>query len=93
MSKIDSIKQQIEKLSPEELATFRPWYAAFDAEVWDRQFEADVKAASSMPWVKRPFVITPPASRRNFDPSRFPRILGLLQRTSCFHPRTSQQSL
>jgi hypothetical protein len=44
MSKIDSIKQQIEKLSPEELATFRPWYAAFDAEVWDRQFEADVKA-------------------------------------------------
>jgi hypothetical protein len=44
MSKIESIEQQIEKLSPEELATFRRWYAAFDAEVWDRQFEADVKA-------------------------------------------------
>jgi len=44
MSKVESIEQQIEKLSPEELAAFRNWYAAFDAEAWDRQFEADVKA-------------------------------------------------
>lgn len=44
MSKIESIEQQIEKLSPEELAAFRRWYAAFDAGVWDRQFEVDVKA-------------------------------------------------
>ena len=43
MSKVESIEQQIEKLSPEELAAFRSWYAAFDAEAWDRQFEADVK--------------------------------------------------
>ena len=44
MSKVESIEQQIEKLSPAELATFRRWYAAFDAEAWDRQFEADMKA-------------------------------------------------
>ncbi len=44
MSKVELIEQQIEKLSPEELATFRSWYAAFDAEAWDLQFEADVKA-------------------------------------------------
>jgi len=44
MSKVEAIEQQIEKLSPDELAAFRRWYAAFDAEVWDRQFEADVKA-------------------------------------------------
>jgi hypothetical protein len=37
MSKVESIEQQIEKLSPAELA-------AFDAEAWDRQFEANVKA-------------------------------------------------
>jgi hypothetical protein len=43
MSKVESIEKQIEKLSAEELAKFRRWYAAFDAEVWDRQFEADVK--------------------------------------------------
>lgn len=44
MSKVELIEQQIEKLSPAELAAFRRWYSAFDAEAWDRQFEADVKA-------------------------------------------------
>ena len=44
MSKVEAIEQQIEKLSPDELATFRRWYAALDAELWDRQFEVDVKA-------------------------------------------------
>jgi hypothetical protein len=44
MSNVEAIEQQIEKLSPKELAAFRRWYAAFDAEAWDRQFEADVKA-------------------------------------------------
>ncbi len=44
MSKVEAIEEQIEKLSPDELAVFRRWYAGFDAETWDRQFEADVKA-------------------------------------------------
>jgi hypothetical protein len=44
MSKVESIEKQIEKLSSEELAKFRMWYATFDAEAWDRQFEADAKA-------------------------------------------------
>ncbi|NOS77737.1 MAG: hypothetical protein HOP35_07300 [Nitrospira sp.] len=44
MSKVEAIEEQIEKLSPQELAAFRRWYAAFDAEIWDRQFETDAKA-------------------------------------------------
>ena len=44
MSKVEAIEQQIEKLSADELAMFRRWYAAFDAQSWDRQFEADVNA-------------------------------------------------
>lgn len=43
MRKVELIKQQIHKLSPAELAAFRQWYAAFDAETWDRQLEIDVK--------------------------------------------------
>lgn len=39
MSKVEVIEEQIEKLSPDELATFRRWYAEFDSEMWDRQFE------------------------------------------------------
>ena len=44
MSKVESIEQQIAGLSPTELAAFRRWYAAFDAEAWDHRIEADVKA-------------------------------------------------
>jgi hypothetical protein len=43
MNKVESIEKEIEKLSSEELAKFRTWYAEFDAEAWDRQFEDDVK--------------------------------------------------
>ena len=43
MNQVELIEKQIEKLTSEELAKFRMWYAAFDAEAWDRQFEADVK--------------------------------------------------
>ena len=44
MGKVESIENQIQELSPEELAALRDWFAKFDAEAWDRQFEADVQA-------------------------------------------------
>jgi hypothetical protein len=48
MSKVEAIEHQIEKLSPAELAAFRSWYAAFDAEVWDRSSKLMSKPANSM---------------------------------------------
>jgi len=44
MSKVSSLEKQVQQLSPEELAEFRRWFAEFDAQLWDRQFAADVKA-------------------------------------------------
>jgi len=44
MGKVEKIEQQIQSLSPEEMTELREWFAAFDAEAWDRQFEADVHA-------------------------------------------------
>ena len=44
MARVASIEQQIRELPPEELAEFRDWFTQYDAEAWDRQFEADVKA-------------------------------------------------
>jgi hypothetical protein len=44
MGKIENLEEQIRALSPEEFARFREWFAQFDAEVWDRQLETDVKA-------------------------------------------------
>jgi hypothetical protein len=44
MSRVEQLERQVKDLPPEELAAFRNWFTAFDAEVWDRQFEADVVA-------------------------------------------------
>ena len=44
MQRLESIETQIQELSSEELAKLREWFAEFDAEAWDRQFEADVNA-------------------------------------------------
>ncbi|MBI4557834.1 MAG: hypothetical protein HY706_09635 [Candidatus Hydrogenedentes bacterium] len=42
MTKVESIERQLRELSPEELVEFRRWFAEFDADALDRQFEADV---------------------------------------------------
>jgi hypothetical protein len=47
MGKVERIEQQIQDLSAEELVRLRVWFAAFDAEAWDRQFEADVNAGET----------------------------------------------
>ncbi len=44
MSTVLEIESAISKLSREELSAFRAWFADFDAEAWDRQFEEDAKA-------------------------------------------------
>jgi hypothetical protein len=42
MSSLQEIESAISNLSADELAAFRVWFAEFDAEIWDRQFEEDV---------------------------------------------------
>jgi hypothetical protein len=44
MSRLDEIEGHVRDLRREELAEFREWFTAFDAEAWDRQFEADAIA-------------------------------------------------
>jgi hypothetical protein len=41
---IHEIEEAIRQLPPDELARFRQWYAEFDAQIWDEQFERDAKA-------------------------------------------------
>ncbi|MBF2017284.1 MAG: hypothetical protein IGS23_19195 [Rivularia sp. T60_A2020_040] len=42
MSNLREIESAITKLSADELAAFRAWFAEFDAKIWDQQFEEDV---------------------------------------------------
>lgn len=44
MGKVESIEQQVAALQPHELANFREWFIAFDADAWDRQISADADA-------------------------------------------------
>jgi len=44
MSNVQEIERAVSQLSSEDLTAFRVWFAEFDAEVWDRQFEEDVAA-------------------------------------------------
>lgn len=44
MSTLQEIENAISQLSSDDLSRFRTWFAEFDAEAWDRQFEDDVVA-------------------------------------------------
>jgi hypothetical protein len=44
VSRVESLESEVAKLTPQELAEFREWFAKYDADAWDRQIEADVKA-------------------------------------------------
>ena len=44
MSKIEKIEQEVQALSPDELARFRSWFLEYDWAAWDRQLERDVEA-------------------------------------------------
>lgn len=41
MSKLEKLKEHIQRLSPEELTQFRAWFAAFQARALDAQIDAD----------------------------------------------------
>ena len=44
MSGVNEIEDAVLKLSAEELAAFREWFAEFDADAWDRRLQEDVAA-------------------------------------------------
>jgi hypothetical protein len=44
MSRVEKIELQVRELSADELASFRAWFAEFDAAVWDEQLEDDARA-------------------------------------------------
>lgn len=50
MSTVEELEAAVQKLSPEERALFRAWFAEYDAAEWDRQLEGDV-AAGRLDWL------------------------------------------
>ena len=44
MTKVEAIEREVEKLTREELASFRDWFVEYDWQAWDRELEEDVAA-------------------------------------------------
>ncbi|MBN9547975.1 hypothetical protein ACWGS9_18015 [Bradyrhizobium sp. Arg314] len=44
MTKLEQIEKSVAELSPEELKAFAAWFEALQADLWDKQIEADAKA-------------------------------------------------
>jgi len=53
MSEVEQLEEQIERLSPQDLAAFRAWFAEFDARMWDQQIEADAKSGRLKPLIDK----------------------------------------
>ena len=43
MGLLEETIEKVKGLSEEELRAFRDWFADFDAEIWDRELEMDIK--------------------------------------------------
>jgi len=44
MGTVEKIEQDVQALSPDELAQFRAWFLEYDWAAWDHQVERDVQA-------------------------------------------------
>lgn len=44
MTTLESAERAVERMSSDELARFRQWFAEFDNDLWDAQIEADAAA-------------------------------------------------
>ena len=44
MTTVQEIEQAVSHLPNPDLGEFRAWFAQFDAEAWDREFEEDAQS-------------------------------------------------
>lgn len=44
MTTVEDIEKAVTKLTPEQLAKFRAWFADYDARLFDEKIERDAKA-------------------------------------------------
>jgi hypothetical protein len=82
MSKVEDIEQEVEALTPTELAAFRRWFLEFDAQVWDRQIEEDVRNGRLDKLAKEALAHIALERVRSFETFCCSKLLGLLSNAS-----------
>lgn len=41
VTRVEALEREVQKLTPDELAAFRDWFAEYEWQAWDRQIERD----------------------------------------------------
>lgn len=44
MTRLEEVEKSVQAMSPQELASFREWFARFEETVWDDKFERDASS-------------------------------------------------
>jgi hypothetical protein len=53
MNRVKQLEKQIAELTVSELKAFREWFDRYEADLWDRQIEADAKSGKLSRLVER----------------------------------------
>jgi len=93
MSKVESLESEVAKLTPQELAAFREWFAKYDADAWDHQIESDVNAGKLDRLALRHWRRMIEAKPRACEALRLARVLGALGETSGQRPAARTREL
>ena len=43
MNRLENVENEVKQFSADELRAFRAWFVEYEAGMWDRQFESDVR--------------------------------------------------
>jgi hypothetical protein len=82
------IEEAVRKLSPEDLDSFRTWFADFDAESWDRKFETDAKNGRLDALASEALKDFQQGRANPCDPPHYAAILDVLQQPAACHSAT-----
>jgi hypothetical protein len=67
MTTMEAIKSAVSKLKPQDLARFRAWFEEYDATVWDKQFEDDVRSGKLDKIANQALVDFEKGNSRNYE--------------------------
>jgi hypothetical protein len=76
LATVEDIEKPVEQLTPRELARFRAWFEAIDAEQFDVAIERDISAGSLTRTRMKPLPRTAPGARATCEAFRFTEILA-----------------
>jgi len=84
---VQALEEEIERLSPEELAELRVWLVEREADEWDREIERDAASGKLDKLFEKSVQTIVRVRAAKFEALHQPGFLAVLQPTSCGDPK------